>query len=157
MGQKGDLLELIDRAPAHLQTLDGNRWTWRHHERSRRAFEALASRGGAQVSHGVMIGSGPVEETLDRHDHVWIELPNRWRIDGSGQIEHSDGVSRWIGGPNHVTQVDEDAPVLSATELGPLMKPGDYLLGPLKFDDPALDDVAGRRCWRVSCSAPPGC
>ena len=75
MGQKGDLLELIDRAPAHLQTFEANRWTWRHHERSRRAFEALANRrGGAHVSHAIMIGSGPIEEALDRHDQVWIEL-----------------------------------------------------------------------------------
>ena len=73
MGQKGDLLELIDRAPAQLQTFEARRWTWRHHERSRRAFEALASRRGANVAHGI-IGSGPIEETLDRHDQVWIEL-----------------------------------------------------------------------------------
>src|ERR1700733_7439614 len=146
MGQKGDLLELIDRAPDQLQTFEARRWTWRHHERSRRAFEALASRRGANVAHGI-IGSGPIEETLDRHDQVWIELPNRWRIDGSGLIDHSDGVSRWVGRPNHITQLDEGVPDLSSTEIGPLIKPGDSLFGSLKFDDPALDEVAGRRCW----------
>jgi hypothetical protein len=148
MGQKGDLFELIDRAPAHLQTFEGNRWTWVHHERSRRAFEVLANRAGANVSH-MMIGSGPIEETLDRHDQVWIEFPNRWRIDGSGQTELSDGVCRWVGGSNHITQVDESAPDLSSTEIGPLINPGDFLFGSLKFDEPSFEEVAGRRCWRV--------
>lgn len=150
MGQKGDLLELIDGAPGSLQTLEGRRWIWRHHERSRRAIEFLASLQGANVSHEMLIsGSGPIEETLDRHDQVWIELPNRWRIDGSGRIELSDGVCRWAGRTDHVGQLDEDVLDLSSTEIGPLIRPGEFLIGALKFDEPILDEVAARRCWRV--------
>jgi hypothetical protein len=30
MGPNGDLLELIDGAPRHLQTLEGRLWKWTH-------------------------------------------------------------------------------------------------------------------------------
>jgi hypothetical protein len=97
----------------------------------------------------MLVGSGPVEETLDRHDQVWIELPNKWRVDGSGHSDLSDGICRWVGRSDRIIQMDEKVPELTETELAPFIRPGDGLLGYLKFDEPAFDEVAGRRCWKV--------
>lgn len=148
MGEKGDLLGLIDEAPVNLRTFEAALWTWRHHERARQAVDALVRRTGGSVAH-LMVGTGPIEETSDTREHIAIQLPNRWRIDGTDRIEVSDGSSRWVGRSGHITHLTADPPDFDATEIGPLLHPGVFLLGRLQFATPIMDQIAGRNSWRV--------
>lgn len=148
MGKKGDLLGLIDEAPVNLRTFEAALWTWHHHERARQAVDSLVQRTGGSVTH-MMVGTGPIEESSDTHEHVAIQLPNRWRIDGTSRIEVSDGWSRWVGRSGHITLLTADRPDFDSTELGPLLHPGSFLLGRLQFATPTMDQIAGRASWRV--------
>ena len=148
MGEKGDLLGLIDEAPVNLRTFEATLWTWRHHERARQAVEVSVRRTGGSVAH-MMVGTGPIEETSDTHEHIAIQLPNRWRIDGTDRIEVSDGSSRWVGRSGHITHLTADQPDLDSTELGPMIHPGAFLFGRLQFAMPTMDQIAGRDLWRV--------
>jgi outer membrane lipoprotein-sorting protein len=146
MGQMGDLMELVDGAPLGLRTLSGSLWKWTHHARSRRAIDELSRRGGGAVSHFGF--GGPTGETSDEHLRVWLAPPDRWRIESDNRIDLKDGVSRWIGGPSHITKVDRDSSSLDDTEVGILIRPGAHLFGVLRFEVLIEDEVAGRRCWR---------
>lgn len=148
MGEKGDLLGLIDEAPVNLRTFEATLWTWRHHERARQAVDVSVRRTGGSVAH-LMVGTGPVAETSDTHEHIAIELPNRWRIDGTDRIEVSDGSSRWVGRSGHVIHLTAVKPEIDSTELGSLIHPGAFLLGRLRFATPIMDEIAGRASWRV--------
>jgi outer membrane lipoprotein-sorting protein len=148
VGDKGDLFELIDEAPVNLRTFQATLWTWRHHERARQAVEASVQHTGGSVAH-MMVGSGPIEETSDTHEQIAIQLPNRWRIDGTDRIEISDGSSRWVGRSGHITHLTSDQPDIDSTELGPMIHPGAFLFGQLQFAMPGIDQIAGRDTWRV--------
>jgi hypothetical protein len=62
VGEKGDLLGLIDEAPVNLRTFGATLWTWLHHERACQAVDVSLRRTGGSVTHFV-VGTGPIEET----------------------------------------------------------------------------------------------
>jgi hypothetical protein len=153
MGRKGDLLELIDGAPMGVHTLTGSMWKWTHHERSRRANEALAHQSNANVSTATLSFGGPPEETTDEHLRVLVAPPDRWHIESESRVDIRDGLTRWIGHPKHITELSQDDTVFSDTDVGLLIYPGAQFQGALRFDDPVEDEVAGRRCWKVDATA----
>jgi outer membrane lipoprotein-sorting protein len=148
VGARGDVLELIDLAPARLQTLAGRVTKWTHHERSQRAADEIGRRNGG--SGGTILGrrSGSVPESEEQL-RVWLDRPARWRLEGERQTDVSDGTCHWWARPGHVTVNDEKQPDLESTELGPLLWPGHLLFGTMRFDDPEEDEILGRRSWRV--------
>jgi hypothetical protein len=98
----------------------------------------------------MVLGRGhTIPETVEEYQRVSIELPNKWRIDGSERSDLSDGVGRWFGVGDHITYNDEEGPSLHDTELGLVIYPGDFLAGFLRFDDPVEEEVAARPCWKV--------
>jgi outer membrane lipoprotein-sorting protein len=153
MGRKGDLLELMDGAPIGVHTLSGAMWKWTHHERSRRANEALARQSNANVSTATVSFGGPPEETTDEHLRVLVAPPERWHIESESRVDVRDGRTRWIGHPTHITELSQDDTVFSDTDIGLLVYPGAQFLGALRFGDPVEDEVAGRRCWKVDGTA----
>ena len=153
MGRKGDLLELMDGAPIGVHTLTGSMWKWTHHERSRRANEALARQSNANVSTATLSFGGPPEETTDEHLRVLVAPPERWHIESESRVDVRDGRTRWIGHPTHITELSQDDTVFSDTDIGLLVYPGAQFLGALRFGDPVEDEVAGRRCWKVDGTA----
>jgi len=153
MGRKGDLLELMDGAPIGVHTLSGAMWKWTHHERSRRANEALARQSNANVSTATVSFGGPPEETTDEHLRVLVGLPDRWHVESERRVDIRDGRTRWIGHPTHITELSQDDTDFGDTDVGLLVYPGDQFLGVLRFGDPVEDEVAGRPCWRVDGAA----
>ena len=145
MGVRGDLLELIDDAPGSLRTLEGRLWEWRHLERSRAALQRLAPRA-AFASFGAP--GTEAAETLETISRVSLVMPDRWRIEGDGQLDVSEGTRRWSGTKELLTEHDLEAPDLDNTQLGRFVAPG-FLLGIVRFGEPTEDVVAGRRCWRT--------
>jgi hypothetical protein len=155
MGLKGDLLELIDRAPVGLHTLSGSLWRWTHNPRARQAFDELSRRANAAVTH---VGDGHVDgETTDEHLQVWLGPLDRWRIESEDRIDLRDGATRWTGRTTLVNESDHDRSTLDATEVGVLVHPGAHLFGVLRFEAPVDDVVAGRRCWKALATTDPGC
>lgn len=146
MGQKGDLLELIDSAPIGLRSLSGSIWKWTHYERSRRAIEEMSRHANASVAHFGF--SGPKGETGDEHLSFWLELPDQWRIQSDHRIDLKAGDKRWVGGTAQVTEVDAGNSSFDETELGLLIRPGSQLFGALRFEEPVDDEIAGRHCLR---------
>lgn len=147
MGRKGDFLELLDAAPVGVATLTGSLWRWTHHERSQRAMTELARGQGAAI--GFSRFGGPVSETSDEHLRVWLDLPGRWRIESDDHVDLRDGARRWVGGATQVTEFTQDATTLGDTVIGMLVMPGGYLLGALRFGEPAPDRIDDRPCLRV--------
>jgi|GEM_PF-1400113 len=153
MGRKGDLLELIEGAPIGVRTITGSMWKWTHHERSRRANEALARQGNVNVSTAILSFGGPPEETTDEHLRLLAAPPDRWHLESESRVDVRDGHTRWIGHPTHVTELSQDDTAFSDTDIGLLVYPAALFLGSLRFDDPVEDEVAGRHCWRVDGTA----
>src|SRR5580704_10896179 len=153
MGAKGDLLELIDGTPHNLQTFEGRLWKWTHNDRTRQAIKQLSNQRGGSVGFASI---GVPQETSDEHLHVALEPPTRWSIRGGERVDVSNGSRRWIGSNNHVTEIDLDVPNLDDTELGVLITPGAHLFGAVKFDEPVEDEVADRRCWKVTATIASG-
>ena len=118
MGLKGDLLELIDGAPMGVHGLSGSMWKWTHHERSRRANEALARQSNANVSTATMSFGGPHEETTDEHLRLFVAPPDRWHIESENRVDVRDGRTRWIGHPKRITELSQDDTVFSDTDVG---------------------------------------
>jgi outer membrane lipoprotein-sorting protein len=147
VGKKGDLLELIDRAPGNLLTLQARFSKWTHNGLARQAAEQMAQARGGSVS---FMSLGEPQETSDQHLQVWLKPPSRWCIRGDGWIDISDGSRRWIGRNDSVTEIDREVSDLDATELGILIRPGAHLFGALDFAEPVEDEVAGRPCWKVA-------
>lgn len=150
MGLKGDFLELIDEAPSGAHTFQASLRRWKHHERSHRAFRELVRPHlpkGAAVF--VAVGADMHEEISDGHLRVWIDLPNRWRIEGDDRIDVSNGTTHWQGRPDRLTLLDADTPEISMTGLAPLIEPGRHILGMWSFANPVVDEAAGRRCLRA--------
>ena len=152
MGSKGDLLELIDDAPIGVSTLSGSVWKWTHHERSRRANEALARKINWNITTAAMSFGGPNEETNDEHLRIMVAPPGRWRIESEERVDVRDGRTRWVGQPTYITELSLDDTVLNDTDIGYLVFPGAQLLGALRFASPVEDAVAGRPCWKVEAS-----
>ena len=150
MGRKGDLLELIDSAPAGLQSLSGSIWKWTHHPRARRAIEEMSRHASSSVSHFGFGGSS--DETSDEHLRFWLEIPDQWRIQSDLRIDLKAGDKRWIGGAAQVTEVDADSSSFESTEIGVLIRPRAQLFGALRFEDPVDEEIAGRPCWRSTAS-----
>lgn len=147
MGCKGDLLELIDGAPLGVSTLSGSLWTWTHHERQRRALTARAGyQGGSQFALGAR---RPDRPTTDEHLRVWVQFPDRWRIESDDQVDVRNGGTRWNGTATRITRVDHDGTGLEATSIGLLLAAGSQLFGAVEFGDPTEDTVAGRPCLRA--------
>ena len=153
MGSKGDFLELIDGAPMGVDTLTASVWKWTHHERSRKANEALARQSNVNVSTATLSLGGPPEETSDEHLRVVVAPPERWHIESESRVDVRDGRTRWIGHPTRVTELSLDNTTLKDTDIGLLFYPGAHFLGVLTFGDPVEDEVAGRRCWKVDATA----
>ena len=149
MGSKGDLLELIDGAPIGVHTLSASIWKWTHHERARKANEALARQSNVNVSTATLSFGGPPEETSDEHLRVVVAPPDRWHIESESRVDVRDGRTRWIGHPTHITELSLDETAFTDTDIGLLVYPGTHFLGALRFGDPVEDEVAGRRCWKV--------
>jgi hypothetical protein len=147
MGERGDFLERIDLAPVGLDSLDGWLWQYNHPERARLATEEMARRNGSVATVHSHSGHSKVE-TEERH-RVWLELPNRWRIESDQRIDVSDGHIRWLGQPTRITENAERIPDFQSTCLAPLVTPGRYLFGFMTFSDPVADELGGRLCWRV--------
>ncbi len=152
MGRKGDLLELIDGSPNGLSSLTGSIWKWTHHERSRRAIEAVTRRINTNVSHATSFFGGPLGETTDEHLRVALALPNRWRMESTSRVDVCDGSTRWLGRPGHITEFTRNEATLADTDLGILIEPGKHLFGALEFGDPAEGEIAGRECMTVEAS-----
>jgi len=152
MGRKGDLLELIDGAPDGLSSLTGSIWKWTHHERSRRAVEAVTRRSNGNVAYMRSSFGGPPGQATDEHLRVALALPDRWRMESSRRVDVCDGSTRWLGHPGHLTEFTGDEAALGDTELGILIEPGRHLFGVLEFGDPAEGEIAGRDCMMVEAS-----
>jgi hypothetical protein len=153
MGRLGDLLELIETAPVGVRTLTGSLWQWTHHERARRAIEELARRGGGSVTQmQIMVGGSNPPNERDEHLRLWIDLPDRWRIESPDRLDLKDGEDRWTGGLRHVTALDHDGSKIDQTEVGILVEPGSHLLGGLRFRTPVEDVIDGRHCWKSDAS-----
>ena len=131
-------------------------WNWTHHQRSRKANEALARRNNVNVSTATLsFGSSP-EETSDEHLRVVVAPPDRWHIESKSRVDVRDGRARWIGHPARVTELSLDETTFEDTDFGLLFYPGAHFLGVLTFGDPVEDEVAGRRCWKVDATAERG-
>jgi hypothetical protein len=94
-------------------------------------------------------------ETTDGHIRLWMDPPDRWRIQSDGRIDLRDGETRWNGWESVVTEVDHDRSALDDTEVGTLVRPGVHLFGVCRFGTPTDDVVAGRRGWKVEASTEP--
>ena len=152
MGRLGDLLELIDSAPLGVHTLGGTLWRWTHHERTRRAVEEVNRRGARSMSWGATASNGPRLEATDEHLQLWLDLPERWRIQSAGRLDLKDGDRRWTGGLHHVTAFEHDDSRIDQTQLGVLFELGVHLLGGLRFGTPVEGEIDGRRCWKTEAS-----
>jgi hypothetical protein len=147
--KRGDLYDLIDRAPVGLGSFNASLWKWTHRERSARAIERL-SNGRAMVH---LIGSaGPIRDTDDEHEQVWLVLPDKWRIESGDRIDLRNGSSRWNDRLNHIIESQDMAVGLDQTDLGIMIEPGTHLMGAIRFEDPTEDEIGGRRCWRTNAS-----
>jgi hypothetical protein len=144
--KRGDLYDLIDRAPVDLHTFSASLWKWSHRERSARARELLA-RGRGGVTHFVV--AGPVRDTDDEHLQVWFVPPDKWHIASDTRIDLRNGPKRWYGLSDHITELEGTDTGLGQTDLGIMIEPGSHLFGALRFDDPVEDDIDGRTCWRT--------
>ena len=88
----GTALALMHRARASLTTLECTLWTWTHHDRFRRAIEAVRDREGG--SRGMLIigysdGDDPSPTTETEH-RIWFSAPDHCREEG----EHATVVQR---------------------------------------------------------------
>ena len=153
MGKKGDFLELIESAPIGVDTLTASVWKWTHHERSRKANEALARQSNVNVSTATLSFGGP----LKRRPTSTFASSSPHQTDGtsnpSSRVDVRDGRTRWIGHPTRVTELSLDETAFKDTDIGLLFYPGAHFLGVLTFGDPVEDEVAGRRCWKVDATA----
>jgi outer membrane lipoprotein-sorting protein len=145
--KRGDLYDLIDRAPVGLHSLRASLWKWTHHERSARAMERLSN--GRGVVHLATV-AGPIGDTNDEHLRVWLVPPGKWCIESEDRIDVRDGSTRWFGRTQHVTELADKDTDLNQTDLGIMIEPGTHLMGAIHFDDPTEDEIDGRKCWRTN-------
>src|SRR5580692_9748025 len=75
MTKRGDLYDLIDRAPVGLTSFGASLWKWTHRERAARAREQL-SEGRAVLHFGST--AGRLSETSNEHLRVWLAPPGQW-------------------------------------------------------------------------------
>jgi hypothetical protein len=151
MDRLGNLLELIETAPVGLRTLTGSLWHWTHLERSRWAIDEMSRRGGNSISRLTLGGerSGVIrDETL----RVWLDFPNRWRLESADRLDIKDGDNRWIGDPHQVIALENDRSNIDQTEVGILVEPGPHVFGGLQFETPVHDEIDGRLCWKSNSS-----
>ena len=78
----------------NLRTFEATLWTWRHHEHAQQLVEASEQEREGGVGP-LSVGTGPIPETSDAHERIAIERPNRWRIDGTEQIDVSRADAQW--------------------------------------------------------------
>jgi hypothetical protein len=149
--KRGDLYDLIDRAPVDLNSFSASLWKWSHRERSARARELLA-RGRGGVTHFVLASASPITETDDEHLTIWLVPPDKWHIASDTRIDLRNGPMRWYGPSDHITELEGTDTGLGQTDLGILIEPGSHLLGAVRFGDPVEDEIDGRRCWRTDAS-----
>lgn len=93
-----------------------------------------------------------VEATTDQHLRVWLDIPDRWRVESDDLVDLRNGATRWIGSSARITELTHDETTFQDTEIGMLVSSGPQLLGALRFGEPTDDVVAGRPCLKVGAS-----
>ena len=152
MTTRGDFLELIDRAPGPLRTIQGHWQSWAHVERA----EAAQLRAHGQIQLHLSAGQhGPAHMTMEGTREIWLELPDRWRVVSSGPplyfstLELTDGRTVWAGSDEQLLASDRANPHLKCdSPLHEQLFPGP-MLGWTQFDDPAAGEFEGRSVWVV--------
>jgi hypothetical protein len=138
MGERAELLELIDLAPGPMRTLHGRWYQWSNRELLHRSLERS---GGNSVT--VSSSGGPPPPIWEQTQEVWLELPGRWRVEGEDSISVSDDITRWTGNGSHITRWAADSKVVTSHPLEVALHPA-FLLGALQLDDPAAVEIGGR-------------
>jgi hypothetical protein len=160
MTGRGELLELIDRAPGPLRTLQGHWETWAHLGRSDAAQEKAYGEPRIRWSAGF---ADPATAIRKGWQDIWFVAPDRWRVVSDGPplrfetLDISDGVTRWVGSEEvlranewRMTGYDRasDTVRISDPPLADTLYPG-AMLGWLQLGDPIASEHEGRSVWMV--------
>jgi hypothetical protein len=125
MSELGGLLELLHGA-GRFRTVRAEVETWRHHHRAAQAFEAMARRGGAVVYAGAGDSSQRPETSVSRA-RLWLEPPDRARVEREDHIALRDREKLWIWSKDWGTRTnvggDHEVSTSVANEFMPLLVP----------------------------------
>ncbi len=153
MTDRAALLELIDRAPGSLHTLQGRWHSWAHAERAEAAQARAYGRPTLRLSAG---NPGPGPTIIEGTSDVWLEPPDHWRVVSDGPplnmfiLDISDGRMRWTGSLERLTEHDRSntmampgPPLVAEIHAGPM-------LGWASLGDPTPGEHEGRPVWIVA-------